>query len=269
MVLDGALDPRASTLELNLVQAQGLRDRPARLRRRLCRRAAAASSASPSTPAPSGSATFLDASSASPCRPRRSAQLDVGNAVSGSGRRSTTRAAGRSSTRAPQSAFAGDGTTLLSLADAYVSRGPRRLLRTTPSRRFYAVNCLDHDDAVPSDRGARTCVPRFEKASPTFGAIFAYSLSGCAQWPVHTGTGRRAITRQGRAADPGGRHHPRPGDPAGVGRGAGRPAGVAACWSVATATVTPATTPGNTVRRPDRRVLPVSAARSRRGTVDC
>jgi hypothetical protein len=27
-------------------------------------------------------------------------------------------------------------------------------------------------------------VPKFEEASPTFGAIFAYGLSSCAQWPV-------------------------------------------------------------------------------------
>jgi hypothetical protein len=27
-------------------------------------------------------------------------------------------------------------------------------------------------------------IPEFEKASPTFGAIFAYGLSSCSQWPV-------------------------------------------------------------------------------------
>ena len=51
------------------------------------------------------------------------------------------------------------------------------------------MNCLDHDDAIPTAQVAPQYLPRFEKVSPTFGAVFAYSLSGCAQWPIR-GTGR-------------------------------------------------------------------------------
>jgi hypothetical protein len=81
-----------------------------------------------------------------------------------------------------RSAFDGDGTTLLSLSDAYTSRSPGGYVDNSLEA-LYAVNCLDHDDAVPSAEVAGL-VPEFEKASPTFGAIFAYGLSSCEQWPV-------------------------------------------------------------------------------------
>ncbi len=42
-------------------------------------------------------------------------------------------------------------------------------------------------------------VPAFDKASPTFGRIFAYSLSGCSDWPVHTGSEGQAVHATGAA----------------------------------------------------------------------
>jgi hypothetical protein len=84
-----------------------------------------------------------------------------------------------------KAAFAGDGAPLMALSDAYVSRGPNGYTDNSLEA-LYAVTCLDHDDAIPSSEVDRY-LPRFEKASPTFGAIFAFSLSSCAQWPIHTG----------------------------------------------------------------------------------
>ncbi len=40
-------------------------------------------------------------------------------------------------------------------------------------------------------------IPRFEKVSPTFGAIFAFGLSACASWPIHTGTEPAPIHAKG------------------------------------------------------------------------
>jgi homoserine acetyltransferase len=85
----------------------------------------------------------------------------------------------------------------LSLSDAYVSRGAEGYLNNSLEA-LYAVNCLDHDDAIPSSEVAQH-LPRFEKASPTFGRIFAYGLSGCAQWPIHTGRTPAEIAASGAA----------------------------------------------------------------------
>jgi hypothetical protein len=40
-------------------------------------------------------------------------------------------------------------------------------------------------------------VERFEEASPTFGATFAYGLSACANWPVHSGKKPAPIRAKG------------------------------------------------------------------------
>jgi hypothetical protein len=107
-----------------------------------------------------------------------------------------------------KAAFAGDGSTLMSLSDAYVGRGADGYV-DNKLEALYAVNCLDHDDAIPSSQ-VEQYVPRFEKASPTFGAIFAFSLSSCAEWPIHTGrlpaeihaTGAAPIMVVGTTRDP-------------------------------------------------------------------
>jgi hypothetical protein len=84
---------------------------------------------------------------------------------------------------------------LLSLADLYTDRGPSGF-RDNSTQLLYAVNCLDHDDGIPSSR-VRSVEPEFEKASPTFGRVFAYTLSACENWPVHTGRTGAPIAAKG------------------------------------------------------------------------
>lgn len=78
----------------------------------------------------------------------------------------------------------GDGSGLLGLADIYTSRGAEKYTDNSMAA-LYAVNCLDHGDYVRSSQVPRY-LPRFEKASPTFGRAFAYGLSACSTWPVHS-----------------------------------------------------------------------------------
>ncbi len=73
----------------------------------------------------------------------------------------------------------------MSLSDAYSSRGPNGYLDNS-FEVLYAVNCLDHDDSIPSSE-LPSHYAEFDKASPTFGRIFAFGLSACSTWPVHTG----------------------------------------------------------------------------------
>ena len=73
----------------------------------------------------------------------------------------------------------------------------------------YAINCLDDPYAIPSARCRPTC-PAFEKASPTFGRIFAWGLTTCRgvrlrrteQPPTFRGAGAAPIVVVGTTRDP-------------------------------------------------------------------
>ena len=95
-------------------------------------------------------------------------------------------------------ALDGNGRALLALADQYVSRGPKGYVDNSVEA-LYTVNCLDRDDALPVKEALRL-VPDFEEVSPTFGRTFAFGLSSCGSWPVHTGKGPVELTASG--ADP-------------------------------------------------------------------
>ena len=89
----------------------------------------------------------------------------------------------------------GDGTQLLSLADAYNSRGPSSYT-DNGTNALYAVNCLDHDDYVTSSDVPRY-FPEFEKEAPSFAHWFAYGLSTCSTWPVRSGQHTTALHAAG------------------------------------------------------------------------
>ncbi len=84
-----------------------------------------------------------------------------------------------------------DGTGLLALSDAYSSRGPDKYTDNSVAA-LYAVNCLDHDDYIPSSQ-VPAHFAQFEQASPTFGRAFAFGLSTCSTWPVRSGQATQAI----------------------------------------------------------------------------
>jgi pimeloyl-ACP methyl ester carboxylesterase len=104
--------------------------------------------------------------------------------------------------------FAGDGTMLLQLADAYASRGPSGYVGNTVEAN-YAISCLDDPASVPAaDVAAQE--PAFEKASPTFGDVFAWGLTSCSglrvrsgEKPLHVdGAGAPPIVVVGTTRDP-------------------------------------------------------------------
>ena len=70
--------------------------------------------------------------------------------------------------QALRSAFDGDGSTLLALADAYSRRQSDGTYATNLLEAFPAISCLDDPTGLkPADVPA--VLPEFEKASPTFG----------------------------------------------------------------------------------------------------
>jgi pimeloyl-ACP methyl ester carboxylesterase len=92
-------------------------------------------------------------------------------------------------------AFDGDGSVLLGLADTYTSRGPSGYSDNSMEA-LYAVNCLDHDDYIPT-KDVPSHFAQFQKAAPTFGRAFAFGLSTCANWPVKSGHRTTALHAKG------------------------------------------------------------------------
>ncbi|MDK9498239.1 alpha/beta hydrolase [Streptomyces katrae] len=80
-------------------------------------------------------------------------------------------------------AMDGDGAGLLALADSYYEReadGSYANLMYANA----AVNCLDQPPAFSGPDAVDTALPSFEKASPVFGAGLAWASLNCAYWPV-------------------------------------------------------------------------------------
>ena len=194
MVLDGAIDPSLSTLKLNLVQAHGFEV----ALRAYVNHCVQGGSCFLGPTVDAGTRRihrFLTDVEARSLPGSNGRKLTGGNAVLGIWAPLYNKDYWGILDSALQSAFAGDGAGLLALSDAYTSRGPNGYTGNELET-LYAVNCLDHDDSIPSSEVAKY-VPRFEKASPTFGAIFAYGLSSCATWPVHTHRQPAPIHAQG------------------------------------------------------------------------
>jgi len=95
-------------------------------------------------------------------------------------------------------AFDGDGTTLLLLADAYATRQPSGEYSTNLLEALYAINCLDDPSSVPFSQ-VESLVPAFERASPTFGRGFAWGLTGCSGFAPRSSLKPLRIRAEGAA----------------------------------------------------------------------
>jgi pimeloyl-ACP methyl ester carboxylesterase len=183
MVLDAALDPSLSTVQMSLAQARGF-EVALRAYIGACVERGDCFLGSTVDEGARRIRQFLDEVERSPIKGDGERQLRIGNAVLGIWAPLYNDGYWTMLDAALQQAFRGDGRALLQLSDAYTSRGPNGYVDNSLEA-LYAVNCLDADadDAVPSSQ-VPELVPRFEKASPTFGSIFAWGLSSCAAWPI-------------------------------------------------------------------------------------
>jgi pimeloyl-ACP methyl ester carboxylesterase len=77
-----------------------------------------------------------------------------------------------------RAALGGDGSQLMRLADAYASRNADGTFQNNSMEAFYAISCLDDPSSVPYAQ-VPAQYPAFEKASPVFGKVFAWSLASC------------------------------------------------------------------------------------------
>jgi pimeloyl-ACP methyl ester carboxylesterase len=195
MVLDGALDPTSSTLEVNLVQAHGF-EVALRAYVGACVDRGGCFLGTTVDEGTRRIARFLADVERRPLPTSSGRDLTAGNAVYGVWQPLYDKKYWEILDTALQRAFRGDGSLLMTVADAYLHRNPDGTFQDNTFEAFYAISCLDHDDAVP---GAETdrYLSRFQEASPTFGAIFAYSTTACDSWPIHSGRTPRPVNAKG------------------------------------------------------------------------
>ncbi|MFL6004081.1 MAG: alpha/beta hydrolase [Nocardioides sp.] len=207
-VLDGAIDPSLDFRELALGQAAGFET---------ALRAYVEDCIKTQNPCFLGDSVeegltriseLLDQIDAKPLPTATGRQLQIGNAFYGIVLPLYVRDYWFLLTSALGDALDGDGSALLRLSDLYNSRGANGY--TDNSREaFTAISCLDDPSSIPPDEvPAETS--RFEKASPTFGDVFAWGLVSCrgaeagsTQEPLEVdGSGAAPIVVIGTTRDP-------------------------------------------------------------------
>jgi pimeloyl-ACP methyl ester carboxylesterase len=194
MVLDGAVDPSLSKEELDLGQAKGF-ETALRAYLQDCLDASSCILGESVDEGKQRIRQLLDEIDASPLPTSSDRRLTEGLALYGIILPLYSKSYWPLLTEALGQAINGRGDGLLTLADQYASRGPDGY-EDNSIQAIYAVNCLDHNDYIPTSE-----VPAhfadFEKASPTFGRVFAYGLSTCASWPVKSGNRTEALAAAG------------------------------------------------------------------------
>ena len=196
MVLDGAVDLSISSRELSLEQAAGFET----ALRSYVQHCVGQGDCYLGDSVDAGLTRirdFIDSVDAHPLPTGTDRELDVGNAFYGIVLPLYSRDYWRILDQALQTAFEGDGSMLLRLADFYNSRGDDGYTDNS-SEAIYAINCLDDPWAIPASEVPAN-VPDFEHASPTFGRVFAWGLTTCAGIQVHSTERDRDVRAAGAA----------------------------------------------------------------------
>lgn len=196
MVLDGAVDPTLGTVEMSLVQARGF-ETALRAYVGACVERADCFLGATVDEGVGTVQRLLEQVDRQPIRGDGRRDLTEGWAVLGIWAPLYNEEYWPALDAGLAQALQGDGRTLLSFADTYVSRGPQGYLNNS-AEAIYAVNCLDRDERVPLQEVARQ-EGSFVEASPTFGRIFAFGLTACGAWPIDSGKGPQQLTARGAA----------------------------------------------------------------------
>jgi pimeloyl-ACP methyl ester carboxylesterase len=193
MVLDGAIDPALSNVQFNLGQARGFQTALDAFVKDCLTHSCPLGQDLPSALAKVKQ--LLAQIDQKPLPTSSGRQLTEGLATSGLIYPLYAKTLWPRLRDALSQAIGGDGSDLLSLADALNSRGPNGYT-DNGTNALYDVNCLDHDDYVTSAQVPHY-LPLFEKAAPTFANWFVYGLSTCSTWPVQSGQHTTALHAEG------------------------------------------------------------------------
>lgn len=189
MVLDGALDPRLTSEQINLGQAVGFE--------RATRAWAAECAASGSCPlggdtdtVMAGLADFLYQLDSAPLTRTGDPSvpaLTEGWASYGVAAAMYDQGMWDALTQALAAAKRGDGGPLLDLADRYADRSPGGGYQGNLMQVIYAVNCLDKPESA--DLGERVAqAERLTAQAPLWGRFLAWGSLACGDWPQPGGT---------------------------------------------------------------------------------
>lgn len=92
----------------------------------------------------------------------------------------------------------GDPSVAFSLADAYYGRASNGTYNDNSTEAFIAINCLDYKNNSSSDANLRTDAEAIVKSAPTLGAQLGYDTT-CSSWPYQSTRDRVAISAPGSA----------------------------------------------------------------------
>jgi hypothetical protein len=185
MVLDGAVDPAASTLQVLLVQAHGF-EVALRSYVGACVEKGGCFLGPTVEAGVRRIGELLQQTEAAPLRTSSGREVTGGEAFYGLALPLYDRSSWSILDQVLKKALKGDGSLLLVVADAYLRRNSLGEYSNNSYEVFNVINCLDRDDGLPSSQVPRY-LARFKKASPTFGGVFAYSIATCDVWPIHSG----------------------------------------------------------------------------------
>jgi pimeloyl-ACP methyl ester carboxylesterase len=179
-VLDGAVDPTLDSEQLALQQAAGFETA---LRSYVQNCVSTSTSCYLGTSVDEGLAkikALLAQIEQQPLPTGGDRELSGGNAFYGVAVTLYDRSSWIYLTQALKQAFGGDGSVLLELADFYTSRTEQGYSDNSMEAQ-YDISCLDDPSAIKPGQVA-SVLPEFEKASPTFGDVFAWGLTSCADF---------------------------------------------------------------------------------------
>ncbi|MFK5688648.1 alpha/beta hydrolase [Ornithinimicrobium sp. LYQ92] len=187
LVLDGAIDPGLSGLEMGLGQAAGF-ERATRAYVEDCVASGECPLGSDVDSAMERIPAFLDELDANPIPVEGDAagELTEGWGLYGIIVAMYDEGAWPILSQAFESAFAGDGTMLMYLANAYASRSSDGSYEGNGMQAIYAVNCLDRPAEGAEDLDDEAVLQQFEEAAPTWGRYLAGD-GACEYWPAEAG----------------------------------------------------------------------------------
>ncbi len=182
LVLDGALDPTLDSGEVAAGQAAGF-ESALRAYVADCQAASGCPLRGDVDDGLAQVSELFDKIRANPMRTQTDRELTVSLAFSGVATPLYAQQSWPVLTQALTSAFAGDGTALLQLADQYYNRQPDGTYATNQNEAFTAILCLD-DRAPAEPEAMRAEAEQIAAVAPTVGEFFSYGGAACADWPV-------------------------------------------------------------------------------------
>ena len=201
MVLDGAIEPDLTGLEMGLGQAEGF-ERATRAYVEDCVAGGECPLGSDVESAMARIPAFLDELDAAPLPVQGDAaeELTEGWGMYGIIVAMYDENAWSVLSQAFEQAFAGDGTMLMYLANLYASRSSDGSYDGNGMQSIYAVNCLDRPaEAEEEDLDSAAVEQEFEEVSPTWGRYLAGD-GACGSWPAEAAETIEDYSAQG--ADP-------------------------------------------------------------------